>query len=101
MKIKNPTQYAAGGDLGRIYPEREDDLTSLAGLQRHLKFGLVLIFFQVSFDKYPSTQSNLEKIPLKYFQCVSNTIISPVSDSVSGSDARQDAERKIHKTATT
>ena len=37
-KIKNPTQYATGGDLGRIYPEGEDDRTSLGGRQRHLKF---------------------------------------------------------------
>ena len=40
-KIKNPTQYATGGDLGRIYPEGEGDLTSLGGPgpPRHLKFG--------------------------------------------------------------
>ena len=37
--MKNPTQYAAGWGLGRIYPEGEDDLTSLGGRQRHLKFG--------------------------------------------------------------
>ena len=37
--MKNPTQYAIGGDLGRIYPEGEDDLTNLGGPQRHLKFG--------------------------------------------------------------
>ena len=30
-KIKNPTQYATGVHLGRIYPEGEDDLTSLGG----------------------------------------------------------------------
>ena len=30
-KIKNPTQYAIGVHLGRIYPEGEDDLTSLGG----------------------------------------------------------------------
>ena len=39
MKKKNPTQYATGGDLGRMYPEGEGDLTSLEGPQRHLKFG--------------------------------------------------------------
>ena len=27
---KNPTPYATGGDLGRIYPEGEDDLLSPA-----------------------------------------------------------------------
>ena len=32
---------ATGGDLGRIYPEGEDDLTSLGGRQRHLKFGKI------------------------------------------------------------
>ena len=37
-KIKNPTQYATGVDLGRIYPEGEGDRTSLGGCQRHLKF---------------------------------------------------------------
>ena len=36
---KNPTPYATGGDLGRIYPEGEDDLASLRGPQRHLEFG--------------------------------------------------------------
>ena len=36
---ENPTQYATGGDLGRIYPEGEGDRTSLGGRQRHLKFG--------------------------------------------------------------
>ena len=30
-KIKIPHQYATGGHLGRIYPEGEDDLTSLGG----------------------------------------------------------------------
>ena len=38
-KNKNPTQYATGGDLGRIYPEGEGDRTSLGVHQRHLKFG--------------------------------------------------------------
>ena len=38
-KQKKTTQYATGGDLGRIYPEGEDDQTSLGGPQRHLKFG--------------------------------------------------------------
>ena len=38
-KIKKPTQYATGGDLGRIYPEGEGDRTSLGGCQRHLKLG--------------------------------------------------------------
>ena len=38
-KDKNPTQYSTGGDLGRIYPEEEDNMTSLGGPQRHLKFG--------------------------------------------------------------
>ena len=38
-KNNNPTQYSTGGDLGRIYPEEEDDLTSLGGPQRHLNFG--------------------------------------------------------------
>ena len=38
-KNKNPTQYATGGDLGRIYPEGEGDRTSLGGCRRHLKFG--------------------------------------------------------------
>ena len=37
-KIKIPTKYATGGHLGRIYPEGEDDLSSLGGWQRHLKF---------------------------------------------------------------
>ena len=32
------THYATGGHLGRIYPEGEDDLSSLGGWQRHLKF---------------------------------------------------------------
>ena len=41
-KIKNPTQYATGGDHGRIYPEGEDDRTSLGGPQMHLKFGRCL-----------------------------------------------------------
>ena len=42
LKMKNPTQYVTGGgggDLGGIYPEGEDDLTSLGGPQMHLKFG--------------------------------------------------------------
>ena len=30
-KIKNPTQYATGVYLGIIYPEGENDLTSLGG----------------------------------------------------------------------
>ena len=40
-KIKIPTEYATGLDLGRIYPEGEDDRTSLGGRQRHLKFGKI------------------------------------------------------------
>ena len=42
-KIKNPTQYATGVDLGRLYPEGEDDWTSLGGPPRHLKFGKNLL----------------------------------------------------------
>ena len=41
--MKNPTQYATGGDLRRIYPEGEDDLTSLGGPQRHLNLGKNLL----------------------------------------------------------
>ena len=39
--MKNPTQYATGWGLGRIYPEGEDDLTSLGGPPRYLKFGKI------------------------------------------------------------
>ena len=38
-KNKNPTKYATWLDLGKIYPEGEDDRTSQGGRQRHLKFG--------------------------------------------------------------
>ena len=31
LKIKIPPQHVTGGHLGRIYPEGEDDLTSLGG----------------------------------------------------------------------
>ena len=41
--MKNPTQYATGWGLGRIYPEGEDDLTSPGGPPRHLKFGKELL----------------------------------------------------------
>ena len=37
-KQKTQPSTQLGGDLGRIYPEGEDDRTSLGGPPRHLKF---------------------------------------------------------------